>query len=145
MLKYWTLAVLVAATGCSDDVAGHDGAHDSGVEETAADSGGDDAASDTGAAVDAPSGKPMTPAITTVVPMAGAWHVSWKSNDTALTKIELWRSDDGAAATLVKAFGGTAKDWHDSAAPGTIVKYCWTVKTFRGADASDASAEKCSK
>ncbi len=108
------------------------------VEDTGA------AVEDTGAAVDAPA-KPATPEVVNVMPMAGAWHVTWKANDTALTKIELWRSNDGAAATLVKALAGTAKDWHDGAAPGTMVKYCWTVKTFRGDAASDPSAEKCSK
>ncbi len=148
MLKYWTFALLVATAGCSDDPAGHDGAHDAAAEDVAADSGRDDAAAavDTGAAaLDAPTGKPATPAVTNVMPMAGAWHVTWKPNDTALTKIELWRSNDGAEATLVKSFAGTAKDWHDGVATGTTVKYCWTVKTFRGADASDASPEKCSK
>jgi hypothetical protein len=77
--------------------------------------------------------------------MAGAWHVTWALNDTALTAVELWRSNDGAAATLVRKFAGTAKDWHDGAATGTLVKYCYTVKTFRGTLESDPSPEKCSK
>ena len=101
-------------------------------------------AADTGAS-EVSTTKPATPDITNVMPMAGAWHVTWAANGTGLTKVELWRSNDGAAATLVKAFGGTAKDWHDGAAPGTTVKYCYTVKTFSGELASDPSAEKCSK
>lgn len=147
----WMLIVLVAAMGCSSthdpSSGGHDAGHEDALEDVGTDAASDDTAimSDTGTAADAPSGKPATPTITNVMPMAGAWHVTWAANDTALTKIELWRSNDGAAATLVKTFAGNAKDWHDAAAPGTTVKYCWTVKTFRGTEASDLSPEKCNK
>ena len=148
MLKYWSIAVVVVAVGCgsSHEMASesHE-THDSGVEETT-----DSATSDTGSAAesgatDTPSAVPATPSITSVMPMAGAWHVAWNPNDMALTKIELWRSNDGAAATLVKALAGTAKDWHDVAAPGTTVKYCYKVRSFRGTEMSEYSAEKCSK
>lgn len=150
MLKYSTLAVIALLVGCSSESADtHDGAHDTGAAAT------DSAATDTGtaatdsepadAAPETPAVKPATPEVINVMPMAGAWHVTWKLNDTGLTKVELWRSNDGAEATLVKAFGGTAKDWHDGVAVGTTVKYCWKVKTFRNAEASDLSAEKCSK
>lgn len=147
MLNYWSIVVLVGAAGCGgshETTSGSHETHDSGMEETT------DAASDTAvaaesAATDTPSTVPVTPSITSVMPMAGAWHVSWNSNDTALTKIELWRSNDGAGATLVKALAGTAKDWHDSAAPGTTVKYCYKVQSFRGTNTSEYSAEKCSK
>ncbi len=151
MLRYGTLMVLVAATGCSSthdpSTEGHDAAHDDALVDGGTDSPSDDTGTvpDTGGPSDAPSGKPATPTITNVMPMAGAWHVTFTANDSGLTKIELWRSNDGAAATLVKTFAGTAKDWHDAAAPGTTVKYCWTVKTFRGTDASEPSAEKCNK
>jgi hypothetical protein len=108
------------------------------TEDTApADAPADDVAAD--AAV------PATPEIVSVMPMAGAWHVTWQLNDTALTKVELWRTDDGAAATRVTSLAGYAKDFHDGAATGTVVTYCWTVKTFRGELASEMSAEKCSK
>ena len=79
------------------------------------------------------------------MPMAGAWHVTWAANDTGLSKIELWRTNDGAAATLVRAFAGTATNYHDGAATGTTVKYCYTVKTYRSDLASDTSPEKCTK
>jgi hypothetical protein len=148
-----TLALLLGATlglvACSDDSSSATAQNDdTGVTaETAApvDTGtsGDDAIAANDVAPDV--AKPSTPEIVSVMPMAGDWHVTWKLNDTGLTKVELWRSNDGAPATLVRAFGGTAKDWHDGAASGTVVKYCYTVKTFRGELASDASPEKCSK
>lgn len=131
------------------------GSEDSAPPTTTTDTGaaatdtGTPPAEDTGAVEDTPAAetatKPATPEIVNVMPMAGAYHVTWKANDTGLSKIELWRSNDGAAATLVKALAGTAKDFHDGAATGTVVKYCWTVKTFRGELVSDPSAEKCNK
>lgn len=148
MLKFWSIIVGVMAVGCGSShemTSGSHETHDSGVDETT-----DSAVTDTGSpaesgALDTPSAVPATPSVTMVMPMAGAWHVAWNPNDTGLTKIELWRSNDGAEATLVKALAGTAKDWHDSAAPGTTVKYCYKVRSLRGADTSEYSAEKCSK
>jgi hypothetical protein len=137
-MKYAFVALLLVGCGSEDATPT---VTDTGT--VAADTG--TAPADTGAVEDTPATKPATPEITNVMPMAGAWHVTWNAKETGLTKIELWRSNDGAAATLVKAMAGTAKDWHDGAAPGTVVKYCWTVKSFRGELASDASAEKCSK
>lgn len=148
MLKYWSIIVLASAAGCGgshETTSGSHETHDSGIEETTDAAISDTAAAAESAATDTPSTVPATPSITSVMPMAGAWHVAWNSNDTALTKIELWRSNDGAEATLVKALAGTAKDWHDSAAPGTTVKYCYKVRSFRGTNASEYSAEKCSK
>lgn len=143
-------AVLLLLGGCSSthDPAGegHNAAHDTGAVDDGEVTS--DAAADSGAAdaVDtAPAGKPATPEITNVMPMAGAWHVTWKTNDIGLTKLELWRSNDGAEATLVRSLAGNARDWHDAAAPGTTAKYCWKIKTFRGTEASDFSAERCNK
>lgn len=141
-------ALLAVSCGSEDDHSTHT-ATDTGTSNTE-----DTSTEDTGstpadtATDDAPAEaatKPATPQITTIVPMAGAYHVNWKLNDTGLTKVELWRSNDGAAATLVKALAGTANNFHDGAATGTVVKYCWTVKTFRGTLESDPSPEKCSK
>ena len=146
MTRYFAFFAVLAGCSGSDDTTttGADtgtATVDTGVAAT--DTG--TATEDTSAA-DAPAAtKPSTPEIVSVMPMAGAWHVTWKLNDTALSKVELWRSNDGATATLVKGFGGTAKDWHDGAALGTTVKYCYSVKTFRGELVSETSAEKCSK
>lgn len=154
MLKYSTLCIVALIVGCSSDPETTTTA-DTGTAATdtgtaAADDTGT-AATDTGTAPADTGGetpaasKPATPEVTKVMPMAGAWHVTWLTNDTGLSKVELWRSNDGAAATLVKSFGATAKDWHDGAALGTTIKFCYTVKTYRGTEASDASAEKCNK
>jgi hypothetical protein len=144
-MKPGFLLLSAALVACSSSESSTPTVTDTGATATDTATGGDDTApADTGTA-EVSTTKPATPDIVSVVPMAGAWHVTWDAKDTGLTKIELWRSNDGAAATLVKAFGGTAKDWHDGAAPGTTVKYCYTVKTFRGELASDPSAEKCSK
>ena len=172
MLKHSTLFFVALIVGCSSDpettTAADTGAEATDTGAVATDTGGaaidtGAAATDTGAtaadtgAVTTDSGapadtgaevaasKPATPDVTKVMPMAGAWHVTWLPNDTGLSKIELWRSNDGAAATLVKAFGGTAKEWHDGAALGSTIKFCWTVRTFRGTEASDMSAAKCNK
>lgn len=152
MRKLAVIGAMVVFVGCSSDPAPETTTQDTGT--AAADTASEDTSSsmlDTGnstadtAVSETAAAKPATPEITNLMPMAGAWHVTWKTNDTGLSKVELWRSNDGAAATLVKSFGGTAKDWHDAAAPGTTVKYCYTVKTFRGDLASDASPEKCTK
>lgn len=140
-------ALLAVGCGSEDDHSTHT---ETDTGSVTADTNVEDTASPTDSATidDAPveaATKPATPAITTIMPMAGAYHVNWKLNDTGLTKVELWRSNDGAAATLVKALAGTANNFHDGAATGTVVKYCWTVKTFRGDLASDPSPEKCNK
>lgn len=146
------IGAVVVFVGCSSEPAPETVVQDTGT--TAPDTASEDTSPstlDTGtppadtAISETAAAKPATPEITNVMPMAGAWHVTWKTNDTGLSKVELWRSNDGAAATLVKSFGGTAKDWHDGAATGTTVKYCYTVKTFRGDLASDTSSEKCTK
>jgi len=147
------LCAVLSQVGCSsdDDHTAHDtDTGTSGSDTSATDdaSGTDTATPGSDVAADdtaADAARPNTPEVVSVMPMAGAWHVTWKLNDTGLTKVELWRSNDGAAATLVKALGGTARDYHDGAATGSVVKYCYTVKTFRGTLASDSSAEKCNK
>ncbi len=144
-----TFALVLSAlfvVGCgSEDHSTHTET-DTGAVSTDTSSTEDTAtATDTAAEDTAPATKPATPAITTITPMAGAYHVTWQLNDTGLTKVELWRTNDGGAATLVKALAGTATNYHDGAATGSVVKYCWTVKTFRGDLASDPSPEKCNK
>lgn len=138
--------LLAVSCGSEDDHSTHT-ATDTGASTTEDTAPADDTATPADTATeDAPAAtKPATPTIVSVMPMAGAYHVTWKLNDTGLTKVELWRSNDGAAATLVKALAGSATNLHDGAATGTTVKYCWTVKTFRGDLASDPSPEKCNK
>jgi hypothetical protein len=147
-MRKLALLCILAAIGCSSEsttpptTTADTGTAADTSTATDTESPGDAVAADD---VAADAAKPVTPEVVSVAPMAGAWHVTWRLNDTGLTKVELWRTNDGAAATLVKAFAGTAKDWHDGAATGTIVKYCYTVKTFRGTLESSPSAEKCSK
>ncbi len=102
----------------------------------------DSGASEVDSGAEAASGKPTTPALISVEPLAGGLHVTWKLNGTGLTGVELWRKKD--AGTYAKAFSlpGTATSQHDegAAAPGT---YCYQVMTIRGSEMSEMSAEKC--
>lgn len=152
-MKTFALLCVILAAGCSDndDTTTTPGADTGAVAADTGGGGGDDTGPADAVAADdvaAEAARPATPEVVSVMPMAGDWHVTWKVNDTALNKVELWRSDDGATPALVKAFPCTAtcpRELHDSGAKGTVVKYCYTVRTFRGTLESATSAEKCSK
>ena len=122
--------LVFTGAGCSSTTTPTPSATDAGSEHPADAGTHDDSGSgavDSGA--DAASGKPATPEVLSVEPLAGGLHVMWKLNGTGLTGVELWRKKD--AGTYAKAYTlpGTATSQHDEAAmaPG---KYCYQVMTI---------------
>jgi hypothetical protein len=87
--------------------------------------------------------KPVTPQVVSVVKMAGALHVTWKPNDTALSGLELWRKKDAAASAKVVGLPGTAKSFHDTEANVGTSMYCYHVITTKAGVVSDMSNEIC--
>lgn len=137
----FALLLALAGAGCSSTTTPTSTSADSGADsglQAPVDSG--TGALDSGA--EAASGKPATPQVVSVEPLAGGLHVTWKLNGTGLTGVELWRKKD--AGTYAKAFSlpGTATSQHDdgATAPGT---YCYQVMVVRGSEMSDMSPEKC--
>ncbi len=135
------LFISVVIAGCSSGTTsppedGGHAAHEGGMHEDSGPTPPVDGGSE------AAAGKPVTPQILTVDPMAGSLHVTWKTNDTALTGVELWRKKDTGTYAKAYTLPGMATSQHDTAgtAPGT---YCYQVKTIRGTDESEFSPEKC--
>jgi hypothetical protein len=139
------LVLPLVAFGCSSNSAGSTTTDDAG---DMSDMGSDDSmpSDDTGAmeaAPDAPATAPNTPAVTMVMPMSGALHVTWKLNDTGLTNVELWRKQGTGAYALAYTLPGSAIAQHDMQANATGTTYCYQVKTIRAGMESQLSNEKC--
>lgn len=127
------------STAPQDDAG--DGA-DTATDDTApADDTG--TAADTAPANDAPATAPNTPAVTGVMKMAGALHVTWKLNDTGLSSVELWRKTGTGAYAKAYTLPGSATSEHDTAASVVGTTYCYQVKTIRAGMESQLSVEKC--
>lgn len=123
-----------ALLGCGSDSTSTPTSEDTG---TATDTGTVDEAG-----ADAPLTAPATPQMVSVIKMAGNLHVTWKNNDTGLSKIELYRKKDAGEYAVAYTYTKLATSQHDigAVAPGT---FCYKVKTTRGDLSSELSNEMC--
>jgi hypothetical protein len=146
-LVTYLLATQIAACSSADPATAVDAETTS--DATAFDGAGEASSSDTPAETSPTEEtdgesvtKPATPSMTNVAKMAGNLHVSWKTNDSPLSAVELWRKRDAAEYGKAFTLPGIAKDQHDTGAvaPGT---YCYKVRTLRGEVASEFSEERC--
>ncbi|MBI2394786.1 MAG: hypothetical protein HYV09_34775 [Deltaproteobacteria bacterium] len=131
-------ALLLAACGGENPSSPAPAADDTGTtDETAVE--------DTGAvdeaAVDAPA-PPITPRVYSVAIMGSNLHVSWKLNDTGLSKVYLLRKKNDGEYAIAYTLSGKATNIHDSGAyaPG---KFCYRVQTERSGLKSELSNEMC--
>lgn len=123
------LVALLLLPGCGSDSTSPPASDDTGTVVT------DDAA-------DAPPTVPATPQMVSIIKMAGNLHVTWKNNDTGLSKIELYRKKDAGEYAVAYTYTKLATSQHDTGAvaPST---FCYKVKTTRGDLSSELSNEMC--
>lgn len=141
MSKYALLFSVAVLAGCGSESTTTPAGDDVGTADDTAAAPADGAVEDTGAAETAPVA-PNTPQIVSVIKMAGNLHVTWKNNDTGLSKIELFRKKDAGDYAVAYTYTKLATSQHDvgAVAPGT---FCYKVRTTRGDLQSEFSNEMC--
>lgn len=142
MSKHALLLLSVAVlVGCGSESTTTPAGDDAAATDDTATATDDAAVTDTAAAETAPVA-PLTPQVVSVIKMSGNLHVTWKNNDTGLSKIELFRKKDAGEYAVAYTYTKLATSQHDvgAVAPGT---YCYKVRTTRGDLQSEFSNEMC--